>query len=316
MELAETTAPTTGSFHLNKAHFILNRLETWKLQLEVCCFTFDPEVSQLPRRHSKFVVCISMWCRFIHHVDVTVSKTTGEVMDPVTSSWVSPRCFLWSEVSNRPLMSLSGSPPWHCDPFPSVHDPECWCDSCVNQQRTNRTLPLSARKHNKETKPGRISGRRGSRFVARPEMGALNVDVILKNNIFFCLFSLVNPMNCVREIQQDNRRKKINADTWCANNNDRMRWSEAWDRCLSSANNAETERWKWPSGELKLQQFSKNQEQQRNYTFLWERMKSSHGSLASSANHTPQGEPQQASTTVRKRKMTWVECKIQADLYV
>lgn len=39
-------------------------------------------------------------------------------------------------------------------------------------------------------------------------MGALNVDVILKNNIFFCLFSLVNPMNCVREIQQDNRRKK------------------------------------------------------------------------------------------------------------
>lgn len=185
MELAETTAPTTGSFHLNKAHFILNRLETWKLQLEVCCFTFDPEVSQLPRRHSKFMVCISMWCRFIHHVDVTVSKTTGEVMDPVTSSWVSPRCFLWSEVSNRPLMSLSGPPPWHCDPFPSVHEPECWCDSCVNQQRTNRTLPLSARKHNKETKPGRISGRRGSRFVARPEMGALNVDVILKNNIFF-----------------------------------------------------------------------------------------------------------------------------------
>lgn len=220
------------------------------------------------------MVCISVWGWFIHHVDVTVSKTTAEVMDPVTSSWVSPRCFLWSEVSNRPLMSLSGSPPWHCDPFPSVHGPECWRDSCVNQQRTNRTLPLSARKHNKETKPGRISGRQGSRFVARPEMGALNVDVILKNYIFFAYFPEWTPWTVWEKSNRITEEKKSTLTLDVQTTMTGVRWSEAWDRCLSSANNAETERWKWPSGELKLQQFCKNQEQQRNYTFLWERMKS------------------------------------------
>lgn len=74
------------------------------------------------------------------------SKTTGEVLVPVTSFWVSPRCFLWSEVSKMPPdVTLWPSSMTH-DPFPSAHGPQCWRDSRVNRQRTNRTLTLSARK--------------------------------------------------------------------------------------------------------------------------------------------------------------------------
>lgn len=67
------------------------------------------------------------------HVNVTVSvqlterqsKTAGEVMDPVTSSWVSPRCFLWSEVSNVPHdVTLWLSSMTH-DPVPLVNGPGC-----------------------------------------------------------------------------------------------------------------------------------------------------------------------------------------------
>lgn len=41
------------------------------------------------------MVYISMWirCLLVHHVNVTVSKKTAEVMDPVTSSWISPQVF-------------------------------------------------------------------------------------------------------------------------------------------------------------------------------------------------------------------------------
>ncbi len=65
------------------------------------------------------------WWLFIHHVNVTVSVKTGEVRDPVTSFWISPRCFLWSEVSKYTSDVTLWLTSTTYNPFLSVHEPEC-----------------------------------------------------------------------------------------------------------------------------------------------------------------------------------------------
>lgn len=92
------------------------------------------------------------------------------------------------------------------DPFPSVHGPGCW--SGVNQQRTTRTLTLSARKHNEETKPRRMLGKQGPKvFVAQPEMGALNVERSHENNSSLPAF-LSETHKTVRETSNRTKAEK------------------------------------------------------------------------------------------------------------
>lgn len=134
MELAETTVQTTGSLHVSYAHIHLNvnRLQNIKTSTVLNLIQKNPTIqTKKPRRHnpnSRFMVYVSMcsWCLFMLHNRTSCDchsglkdsqETAGEVLDPVTSFWVSPRCFLWSEVSNMPLTSLSGSPPWPLTPF-------------------------------------------------------------------------------------------------------------------------------------------------------------------------------------------------------
>lgn len=171
MELAETTVQTTGSLHVNYADIPLTVNRLCNIQTSTVLHLIQEfnntnwnalETQSKQQIHGlhkhvelvivrvtqSYIMWLSQWTE--RH-----SETTEEVLDPVTSFWVYSRCFLWSEVSNNTLTSVSGFCPRPLTPFHQSID----LNVDVTPVSTSRDLTgpwhCQQGKHNKDTKRGR-----------------------------------------------------------------------------------------------------------------------------------------------------------------
>lgn len=166
--LAETTAHTARQLPVMSYAdfpFILNEIDLnyrKEIQLEFYCSTFNSLGNAA--RSWLTLATLAGACSYITWTPRR-ERQQETWWCPVTSFWVSPQVFplVWGQ-QRAPDVTLRHFLPDTATPFPSVHDVK-WLTVKSVLLIWLLCHSLSARKHNKATKPGRMPGSEGSKSM-------------------------------------------------------------------------------------------------------------------------------------------------------